>query len=99
MAINRERKRAETIHAITANDWAHIFHFPTVHTRVLRLQPELKRILSSYEEKEKCLVYKTLLTDLLEQGYGVDISKRLQYFSKLHPFNVGSAITKKARPG
>jgi hypothetical protein len=45
------------------------------------------------------LVYKTLLTDLLEQGYGVDISTRLWHFSKLHPFNVGSAITKKARPG
>jgi len=24
MAINREHKRAKTIHAITANDWAHI---------------------------------------------------------------------------
>jgi hypothetical protein len=77
----------------------HIFHFLMVHTRVLQLQPELKCILSSYEEKEKCLVYKTLLTDLLEQGYGFDISKCLQYFSKLHPFNVGSTITKKACPG
>ncbi|KAG2088553.1 uncharacterized protein F5147DRAFT_789386 [Suillus discolor] len=52
----------------------------------------------SHKEKEKCLVYKTLLADLLEQGHGVDISKRLQYLSKLHPFNVGSAIMKKARP-
>lgn len=77
MAITKERKSEETIRSITANNWEHIFYFPTVYARVLRLEPELKLILSSREEKEKCLVYKTLLTDLLEQGYGVDISTRL----------------------
>lgn len=99
IAITKERKSEETIRSITTNNWEHIFYFPTVHARALKLEPELKLILSSREEKEKCFVYKTLLTDLLEQGYGVDISTRLRYFSKLHPFNVGSAITKKARPG
>ncbi|KAG2338584.1 hypothetical protein BDR05DRAFT_1004030 [Suillus weaverae] len=99
MAIMKEWKRDDMIQSITTNNWEHIFHFPMVHAQALRLKPELKLILSSQEEKEKCLVYKTLLTDLLEQGYRVDISKCLRHFSKLHPFNVGSAITKKARPG
>ncbi|KAG0707140.1 hypothetical protein DFH29DRAFT_778037, partial [Suillus ampliporus] len=41
------------------------------------LRPELECLLSNREEKEECFIYKTLLTDLLEQGYGIEVRKCL----------------------
>ena len=97
MAITKARKWEEILQ--NNDGWPHIFHFPTVHSRVLRLKPDLERLLSRREEKDSCIIYESLLADLHEQGYGDDLSKRLRYFSSLHPFHVSNAIIKKARPG
>ena len=99
MAISEERKREQVLSDVNNNGWLHIFYFPTVHARVLQLKPELERLLSIQEEKDSCIVYKTLLSDLHEQGYGADIPTCLRSFSKLLPFQIGNAIMKKARPG
>ncbi|KAG2029418.1 hypothetical protein BDR03DRAFT_987768, partial [Suillus americanus] len=41
----------------------------------------------------------TQLQDLLEQGYGVELDKRLAFLARLKIFDVGRPIFNKARPG
>ena len=89
MAISEEHKREQVLSDVNNNGWLHIFYFPTVHAWVFSIR----------EEKDSCIIYKTLLSDLYEQGYGANIPTCLRSFSKLLPFQIGNAIMKKACPG
>ncbi|KAG2115620.1 hypothetical protein DEU56DRAFT_840600 [Suillus clintonianus] len=64
----------------------------------MKLKPDLERLIIDKEAKERCVIYKALLIDLAEQGYGVEVDKRLSFLARLKIFELGP-IFKKARPG
>jgi hypothetical protein len=75
VAIQSNLQRERHIQTSYDNRWlSHINYFAVYHS-TLKLEPDLHRLIFDKAAKEDCFVYQTLLTDLLEQGYGVELDK------------------------
>ncbi|KAG1730500.1 uncharacterized protein EDB91DRAFT_782230 [Suillus paluster] len=98
-AIQSDLRRERYIQSAYDNRWLSEINYFTIHHSVLKLEPDLRRLIFDKATKEDCFVYQTLLTDLLEQGYGVELDRRLAFLAHLKIFDVGRPIFNKARPG
>ncbi|KAG2039924.1 hypothetical protein BDR03DRAFT_1008600 [Suillus americanus] len=93
VAIQSNLQRKRHIQTSYDNRWlSHINYFAVYHS-ALKLEPDLRRLIFDKATKEDCFVYQTLLTDLLEQGYGVELNKRLAFLARLKIFDVGHPIS------
>ncbi|KAG2340051.1 hypothetical protein BDR05DRAFT_950685 [Suillus weaverae] len=79
--------------------WLSEINYFAVHHSVLKLEPDLCQLIFDKAMKDKCIIYPTLLTNLLEQDYGVELNKQLAFLAHLKIFDVGHPIFNKARPG
>lgn len=99
IAIKNEVKHEQHAQDALDNRWLTTIDFAAIHQFTRLFKPELERLITDEEAKEQCLVYQTLLQDLLKQGYGVELNTRLSCFAHLKIFGVGRPIFNKARPG
>ncbi|KAG2031481.1 hypothetical protein BDR03DRAFT_1016034 [Suillus americanus] len=99
VAIQSNLQHERHIQTSYNNRWLSHINYFTVYHSALKLKPDLHQLIFDKAAKEDCFVYQTLLTDLLEQGYGVKLNKRLALLACLKIFDVGHPIFNKAWPG
>lgn len=98
-AIQSDLQRDRYLQSAYDNRWLSQINYFAVHHSVLKLEPDLRRLIFDKAAKDECFIYQTLLNDLLEQGYGVELDKRLAFLARLKIFDIGRPIFNKARPG